>query len=84
MKEIKQVELYTKWWKFVPMEYADEICPKPPDEILEKVQKARSEKSKERNAQKRARAAAGTAGRGKEGVEAKEAGDHARRISYLF
>ncbi len=65
MKEIKQVELYTKWRKFVPAEYADEICPKPPDEILERVQKERSEKSKERNARKRTR----TAGRGRGGRE---------------
>lgn len=67
MKEIKQVELYTKWRRFVPLEFADEICPKPPDEILEKVQKERSNKSKERNARKRSRTAAGTAGRGRGG-----------------
>ena len=57
MKEIKQVELYTKWRKFVPAEFVDEICPKPPDEILENFQKARSDKNKERNAIKKAKAA---------------------------
>jgi hypothetical protein len=44
MKPIKQVELYTKWRKFGPAEFADEICPKPHDDILKKVQEARSEK----------------------------------------
>jgi hypothetical protein len=46
------VELYTKWRKFVPTEFADEICPKPPDEVLENVQKARSDKNKERASKK--------------------------------
>jgi hypothetical protein len=55
MKPIKQVELYTKWRKFVPAEFADEICPKPHDDILKKVQEARSEKNRERNARKKAR-----------------------------
>jgi hypothetical protein len=58
------VELYTKWRKFDPANYADENCPKPPDEILEKVQKERSKKSKKRKAQNRTRTVAGTAGRG--------------------
>jgi hypothetical protein len=44
MKPIKQVELYMKWRKFVPAKFADEICPKPHDDILKKVQEARSEK----------------------------------------
>jgi len=33
-----------KWRKFVPAKFADEICPKPHDDILKKVQEARSEK----------------------------------------
>ena len=33
---IKQVELYEKWCGCIPMEYQDEICPKPPDHILKK------------------------------------------------
>jgi hypothetical protein len=44
--------LYTKWRKFVPVEFADKICPKSPDEILEKVEQEKSKKSKERNATK--------------------------------
>jgi hypothetical protein len=52
LKPIKQVELYTKWRKFVPAEFVDEICPKPHDDILKKVQEARSEKNRERNAKK--------------------------------
>jgi hypothetical protein len=31
-----------KWWKFVPQELQDEICPEPPDSILIKVKKKRS------------------------------------------
>ncbi len=65
MKEIKQVELYTKWRKFVPAEFSDEICPKPSDEILEKVQKERSAKNRERNAKKKAKAIALGQGRGR-------------------
>ncbi len=65
MKEIKQVELFTKWRKFVPAEFADKICPKPPDEILNNVQKARSEKNRERNAKKWAIAVASGRGRGR-------------------
>jgi hypothetical protein len=65
MKEIKQVELYTKWRKFVPAEFADEICPKPPDEVLENVQKARSDKNKERAAKKRATELRGRGGTGR-------------------
>jgi hypothetical protein len=69
MKEIKQVELYTKWRKFVPAEFADEICPKPPDEVLENVQKARSDKNKERASKKQAKALCGRGdmGRGRGG-----------------
>ena len=65
MKAIKQVELYTKWRSFVPAEFADEICPKPPDEVLENVQKERSKKNRERNAKKRATTSCGRGGRGR-------------------
>ncbi len=44
-----------KWRKFVPAKFADEICPKPHDDILKKVQEARSEKNRERNTRKKAR-----------------------------
>jgi hypothetical protein len=29
--DIKQVELFSKWRKFVPEELQEVICPKPPD-----------------------------------------------------
>ncbi len=46
------MDFYTKWRKFVPDEFTEEISPKPPDEILKKVQEVRSEKNRERNAKK--------------------------------
>jgi len=53
LREIKQVELYTKFRKFVPEEFRDEICPKPSDHVLEKIKKDRSEKTKARNHKKK-------------------------------
>jgi hypothetical protein len=53
LKEIKQVELYSKFRKFVPHQFRDEICPRPPEEILENIRKSRSEKAKERSQRKR-------------------------------
>jgi hypothetical protein len=34
LKDIKQVELYTKFRKFVPVEFRDEICPRPSQQVL--------------------------------------------------
>ena len=49
---IKQVELYKKWRGYIPIEYQDEIYPKPPDDILKNVkqenQKRRRGKGKQR------------------------------------
>ncbi len=67
MKAIKQVQLYTKWCKFVPAEFQDEIFPKPTDEVLASVQESRSKKNRERNAQKRSRTGRGSAGRDRGG-----------------
>ncbi len=53
LREIKQVELYTEFRKFVPEEFRDEICPKPSDHVLEKIKKDRSEKTKARNHKKK-------------------------------
>ena len=53
LREIKQVELYSKFRKFVPEEFRDEICPKPSDHVLEKIKKDRSEKTKARNHKKK-------------------------------
>eukprot|EP00536_Pseudo-nitzschia_multiseries_P007462 jgi/Psemu1/18018/gm1.18018_g len=36
IKEIKQIELYTKWRKLVPAEFVDIICPYPGDEVMRK------------------------------------------------
>jgi hypothetical protein len=44
LKEIKQVELYQKWRKFVPDEFQDEICPKPSDEVLNKIKEEKRKK----------------------------------------
>ena len=53
LKEIKQVELYSKFRKFVPVEFRDEICPRPSEQVLQNIKKARSEKAKERTTRKR-------------------------------
>ena len=34
---IKQAELYNKWRQYLPEQYRDIMCPKPPDDVLEKV-----------------------------------------------
>ena len=49
LKEIKQVELYSKFRRFVPDEFKDIICPKPSDEILDNIRQARSDKTRIRN-----------------------------------
>jgi hypothetical protein len=54
LKEIKQVEMYTKFRKFVPEEYRDEICPRPSEQVLANVKKSRSEKAKARSEKARA------------------------------
>jgi len=53
LKEIKQVELWSKFRKFVPPEFQDEICPRPSDEVLENIKKNRSQKTNARNVRKR-------------------------------
>ena len=45
-KDIKQVELYTKFRKFVPEDYQEECCPKPSDEILDRFKIEKTEKIK--------------------------------------
>jgi hypothetical protein len=39
--------LYTKWRKFVPLQWRDEICPKPSDETLNRFKTCRAAKVKE-------------------------------------
>jgi hypothetical protein len=45
-KDIKQVELYTKFRKYVPSVFQEESCPKPSDEILERFKIEKTEKVK--------------------------------------
>jgi hypothetical protein len=57
-KDIKQVELYTKFRKFVPKQFQDESCPKPTEAILErfkieKTNKVRVNKEKKEEEHKR-------------------------------
>jgi cyclopropane fatty-acyl-phospholipid synthase-like methyltransferase len=44
LKEIKHVELLTKFLKYVPEEWQDETCPPPDDAILAKFKIEKSEK----------------------------------------
>jgi hypothetical protein len=44
MKEIKMVELFSKW-PHTSVEYHDEICPEPPKDVIEKVKKDGSKKA---------------------------------------
>eukprot|EP00536_Pseudo-nitzschia_multiseries_P019496 jgi/Psemu1/61028/gm1.61028_g len=45
IKEIKQIELYTKWRKLVPAEFVDIICPYPGDEVMRKFKEERNRKA---------------------------------------
>ena len=53
LKDIKFVELFTKWRPILPSWARDSTCPKPPDEVLERVKASRTSKSKERAGKKR-------------------------------
>ena len=44
LREIKQVELYTKYRKYVPEQWQDETCPRPADAVLEKFKVEKNEK----------------------------------------
>jgi hypothetical protein len=77
LREIKQVELYTKWRKFLPSQYRVIICPKPSDDVLGSVKTDRAVKAKQR---------AGTTGKKnqksaqeKENVLSKKATDQAKK-----
>ena len=45
LKNIKIVELATKWRRLVPEEYADDICPLPPKEVIESYKQSMREKN---------------------------------------
>eukprot|EP00536_Pseudo-nitzschia_multiseries_P015627 jgi/Psemu1/43265/gm1.43265_g len=53
IKEIKQIELFTKWRKLVPAEFADIISPYPGDEVMRKFKEERNRKARERTQRKR-------------------------------
>ena len=46
IKEIKQVELYTKWRKLIPEQFQNIICPKPADDIIKRVKKNKADRAK--------------------------------------
>ena len=52
---IKQCELYNEWRKIVPDEFKDITCPRPSDEVLNKVRKERNEKATRKNKKKKVR-----------------------------
>jgi hypothetical protein len=43
-REIKQVELWKNWSQFVPHSQKQIICPKPPQDIIDKIRKEKSAK----------------------------------------
>jgi hypothetical protein len=47
LNPMKQVELFTKWRKFVPTHLQDEVCPEPATEIMKNVRKLKQDKRKE-------------------------------------
>ena len=44
MKPIKQVELWKKWGPFIPEDERNELCPKPPTDIIKAVAEERASK----------------------------------------
>eukprot|EP00536_Pseudo-nitzschia_multiseries_P003288 jgi/Psemu1/7369/gm1.7369_g len=53
-KRIKQIELYTKWRKLVPAEFADIVCSYPGDEeVMRKFKEERNRKARERTRQRK-------------------------------
>jgi hypothetical protein len=47
LKEIKQVELWTKWRKFIPHQFQSEICPEPEVAVLQRIKNEKKEKLKQ-------------------------------------
>jgi hypothetical protein len=57
LREIKVVELATKWRPLVPPQFQDEICPIPDKALIDRVKKDRNNKKKKREQEKRDAAA---------------------------
>ena len=53
LREIKQVELYTKYRPLVPRIYQDELCPRPSDKVLERISSERREKGRNKRQAKK-------------------------------
>ena len=48
LNPMKQVELFTKWRKFVPTDLQDEVCPEPSRETMMSVRKLKQDERKEK------------------------------------
>ena len=48
ISEIKQFELYTKWRDYLLVEYRDIMCPKPDDNIIERIKDKKIAKAKKK------------------------------------
>jgi hypothetical protein len=55
LAEIKEVELYTKWRRYIADPYKDIIAPKPADSVLARVQAEKNKKARRRGGKKRRR-----------------------------
>jgi hypothetical protein len=53
LREIKQVELWVKWRKFIPPQFRDEICPRPDEKIITRIKKEKNDKLKVKNLAKK-------------------------------
>lgn len=53
IKEIKRVELATKWRKYVPVQYQEAMCPLVAEEVLTRQKKEKNERAAKRKAAKR-------------------------------
>ena len=51
IKPIKQIELGTKWRALVPEEYRDDVCPVPPNDIVEKYKREKKKNGTQKSAQ---------------------------------
>jgi hypothetical protein len=55
LREIKQVELYTKYRKYIPQQWQNETCPQPDDGVLEKFKIEKNEKMRSHQQKKNER-----------------------------
>jgi hypothetical protein len=53
LPEIKQVELWVKWRKFIPSQFRDEICPRPNEKIIARIKEEKNDKLKVKNLAKK-------------------------------